>query len=304
VKLVDAGDGAQIWGDRFDDVLEDVFALQDNVALSVAGVIEPAITEAEARRVSRRAPENMSSYDLYLMGYAAFQTFRKDEIERALGLFERAIEFDPTYASALAMAAQCHSMTVVFGWTGEPEKHRRLGLALAERALVLAGSDDWLLALIGNALMTFDASRDRSAGLIDRAIALNPGSAAQRAIKRLEKAVAREPDNGSLLAYGVAALAVLGDVDRAHDWARHALLIDPDDSSLRFNLACAMVRLKDVDYALELLGAAFDLSQGGLVTTARNDSDFDPLREDPRFDEIMARGEALLAAKSATNAGG
>jgi len=129
-------------------------------------------------------------------------------------------------------------------------------------------------------------------------------SAAQRAIERLEKAVAREPDNGNLLAYGVGALAVLGDADRAHDWARHALLIDPDDSSLRFNLACAMVRLKDVDYALELLGAAFDLSQGGLVTTARNDSDFDPLREDPRFDEIMARGEALLAAKSATNAGG
>ena len=177
MKLVDADDGAQIWGDRFDDVLEDVFALQDKVALSVAGVIEPAITGAEARRASRRPTENMSSYDLYLMGYAAFQAFRKDENLRALGLFERAIALDPNYASALVMAAECHSVTMLFGWTGEPEEHRRIGLALAERALALAGSDDQVLALIGNALSIFETNRDRSAGLIDRAIELNPGSA-------------------------------------------------------------------------------------------------------------------------------
>jgi adenylate cyclase len=209
VKLVDAEDGAQIWGDRFDDVVEDVFALQDKVALSVAGVIEPAITEAEARRASRRAPENMSSYDLYLMGYAAFQTFRKDETERALGLFERAIELDPKYAAALAMAAECHAMFVIYGWTGEPEKHRRLGLELAERALVLAGSDDWVLALTGNVLVMFDANRDRSTGLIDRAIALNPGSAY------------------NWLASAALRLAKGDDEDIVIDHAERAMRLDP-----------------------------------------------------------------------------
>jgi len=127
-------------------------------------------------------------------------------------------------------------------------------------------------------------------------------AAAQRAIERLERAVAQEPDNGGILAFGVGALAVLGDVDRARDWGRHALVIDPDDPNLRYNLACAMVRLKDVDYALELLDASFDLSGGGMAPAARDDSDLDPLREDPRFQEIMAKGETLFAAKTAAAA--
>jgi adenylate cyclase len=122
--------------------------------------------------------------------------------------------------------------------------------------------------------------------------------AGRTAIERLEKAIAVEPDNGGLMAFGVGALVLLGDVDRARDWTRHALMIDPEDSNLHYNLACAMTRLRDFDYALELLGAAFQLSDGGIVTWAREDSDLDPLRDDPRFQAAMAKGEKLLAAKT------
>src|SRR5580658_406402 len=66
VRLVDASDGAQIWADRFEDTLEDVFALQDKVALGVAGAIEPTVRAAEIRRASKGPTENMGSYDLYL----------------------------------------------------------------------------------------------------------------------------------------------------------------------------------------------------------------------------------------------
>ena len=116
-------------------------------------------------------------------------------------------------------------------------------------------------------------------------------SAARKAVERLEKSIAREPDNGSLLAYGVNALSVLGEAVRAQDWAKQAILIDPNDGLLRYNLACAMTRLGEIDAALAYLEAALEL-RPRRVHWARNDSDFDRLRTDPRFEELMAKAEA------------
>jgi adenylate cyclase len=75
VKLVDAADGAQIWGERFEDTIEDIFALQDKVALSVAGVLEPALREAEIKRVALRPPTHLGAYDLYLRAQAVLRTY-------------------------------------------------------------------------------------------------------------------------------------------------------------------------------------------------------------------------------------
>ncbi|HXV00463.1 MAG TPA: TIR domain-containing protein [Caulobacteraceae bacterium] len=113
-------------------------------------------------------------------------------------------------------------------------------------------------------------------------------AAAREAVTRLEKAVAAEPDNGSILAYGVGALLVLGEFDRAKDWARHALLLEPDDTNLRYNLACAISRSGDTAYALDLLEQC--LAKGGkaILNWAETDNDLDRLRPLPRFEEIMA----------------
>ena len=71
VQLIDAGDGAQVWADRFEDTLDDIFALQDAVALNVTAVIEPTVQTAEVRRAGKRPTDNMGSYDLYLEGKAS-----------------------------------------------------------------------------------------------------------------------------------------------------------------------------------------------------------------------------------------
>jgi adenylate cyclase len=112
-------------------------------------------------------------------------------------------------------------------------------------------------------------------------------AAAREAVTRLEKAIAAEPDNGSILAYGVGALLVLGESDRSKDWARHALLIDPDDTTLRYNLACATSRSDDKEYALDLLEQC--LAKGGkaILSWAETDNDLDRLRSLPRFAAIM-----------------
>src|SRR5438105_2178782 len=105
-QLIDALTGAHLWADRFDGSLEDVFELQDKVASSVAGVIEPALQAAEAARSAARPTADLTAYDLYLRAYAMTLSSAR-EIPEALRLMEQAIARDPRYGPALAWAALC-----------------------------------------------------------------------------------------------------------------------------------------------------------------------------------------------------
>ncbi len=177
VKLVDAADGAQIWAHRFEDTLEDVFALQDSVALSAAGVIEPAVRRAETGRARARPTADMSSYELYLRALPLGWNLNKTDVTEALALLDRAIELDPSHARALAAAAGCHCQIVSFGWAEDWAEHRRLGLERAHRALQLAGDDPEILAWAAMVLLYMRDDLDAATTLIDRALALNPGHA-------------------------------------------------------------------------------------------------------------------------------
>jgi TolB-like protein len=103
-QLIDAETGSHLWADRFDGSLEDVFELQDKVASSVAGVIEPALQAAETARSADRATADLTAYDLYLRASAMILTSAR-QIPEAFRLLERAIERDPRYGPALAWAA-------------------------------------------------------------------------------------------------------------------------------------------------------------------------------------------------------
>jgi adenylate cyclase len=177
VKLIDAEGGAQIWGDRFEDTLEDVFALQDRVALAVAGVIEPTVQQAEIRRASARPTDNLSSYDLYLRAIPLQRTFLRADMLEALGLASRAITLDPDFGPALALAALCHRLIFVNRWSDDLEGHRRLGLELAHRALKAAGDDADVLARVAVSLEMLEGDYGAAAALLDRALTLNPGCA-------------------------------------------------------------------------------------------------------------------------------
>ena len=200
----------QIWADRFDDSLEDVFALQDKVALSVAGVIEPAVKEAEMRRVSRRPTESLDSYDLYLRALPLFRSFRKAEMLQALDLINRALVLDPILAIALASGATGHMQIITFGWSDDPERHRRLGLEFAgtcagrrrqRRASAGAG---------GHCARSWSWTQppERAAAIVDRAAALNPGSA-------------------SVWFFSGMIRATMGDAESAYEQLERARRLDP-----------------------------------------------------------------------------
>ena len=151
-QLIDATSGTHLWADRFDGSLEDVFELQDEVATSVAGVIEPTLEAAEIRRASARPTNDLSAYDLYLRALPHVATYQWDHTVEALDLLQRAIERDPNFASALGRAAYCHAVLDAIGRVADRRDNRRVGIDLARRALRAGGDDAFALASVAHVL--------------------------------------------------------------------------------------------------------------------------------------------------------
>ncbi len=195
LKLTEAAEGAQLWADRFEDTLDDVFALQDRVARAVAGVIEPAVLTAEIGRAERKPVRNLSSYDLCLRALPLIWPPDRERLTQAGKLLERAIEQDATFDIALAQLSQCYGFLVVFRWSGELEDaHRRRGLELARRAVRAAPEDPAVLTWAGNAMMLMGSDWREGSVFIERAVALNPGDAAARFIHGRLELMRGEPD--------------------------------------------------------------------------------------------------------------
>ena len=177
-QLIDAASGAHLWADRFDGSLERVFELEDQVAVSVAGIIEPTLQAAEIRRVAERPTNDLTAYDFYLraLPHASF-FFAKDRNAQALDLLGRAIERDPGYGPALAAAAWCHAQLDVNGWADDRDANRLKGIDLARRALQVAPDDPEVVGPAAFVLGWYGQDIDAAVGLIDRCLDLNPSSA-------------------------------------------------------------------------------------------------------------------------------
>jgi TolB-like protein/class 3 adenylate cyclase len=175
-QLIEAATGRHLWADRFDGSLEDVFDLQERVAISVAGVIEPALQAAETARSASRPTIDLTAYDLYLRAYAMVVA-TSTQIPDALSLLEQAIARDPNYGPALAWAAYCHMRLHTDGRADDPETHRRKSIDLARRALTADGDNPTVLAEAAFALAILGQNIDGMIGLVDRALVLNPSFA-------------------------------------------------------------------------------------------------------------------------------
>jgi len=192
-QLIDAITGAHLWADRFDGSLEDVFELQDKVASSVAGVIEPALQAAEAARSSDRRIIDLTAYDLYLRAFALVAPSNRRAPD-ALRLLEQAIVHNPHYGPALALAAVCCSVLVSDGRSEDPDIDTARGLDFARRALEVASDDPGVLVNIAASSSYFGEDIGSMTALVDRALALNPSFARAWRISGTLRIWAGQPD--------------------------------------------------------------------------------------------------------------
>jgi TolB-like protein len=174
-QLIDATTGAHLWADHFDGTLEDVLELQDKVASSVAGVIEPALQAAEIRRLSNRRIVDLTAYDLYLRARACGPS--ASHIPEALRLLEEAIARDPHYGRALSYAAACCFRLLADNRSKDPEADHLKGVEFARRALKEAGDDPEILANAAHGLAYFGEDIYAMMALVDRALEFNPNHA-------------------------------------------------------------------------------------------------------------------------------
>ena len=206
-KVIDAHLSAQIWADRFEDRMDDIFALQDKVAAGVAGVVEFSVQGAEAQLSLSRPTTDLRSYDLYLRSLFEFRTYQREAMFKALDMLDRAIELDPNYALALSLAAGAHAIIMQFHWTDDLASHGQAAMEMVERSL-RAGSDD--PQVLANAAMAYWAFGDpaKAVPFANRAVALNPGS------------------SFALLACSQVQ-AAMGEMDTAEDYIVRSMHLDP-----------------------------------------------------------------------------
>jgi len=121
--------------------------------------------------------------------------------------------------------------------------------------------------------------------------------AARRALAQIERRVALYPGDALSLSWGAALLAQLGHKERAQEWISRALIVEPDDPVIHFNIACGLAQMSETDRALDLLeSTAQKMPAFVVVNWIKNDGDFAPLRSHPRYQALIAREEARLAA--------
>ena len=134
-QLIDATTGAHLWADRFDGSLEDIFELQDQVAASVAGVIEPTLQAAETARSADRPTHDLTAFDLYLRALQHFDAFEKDEPPPSARPARAGDRTRSGLRPGSRLGGPLPPGLEVNGWTEDPEAARRTSIDLARRAL-------------------------------------------------------------------------------------------------------------------------------------------------------------------------
>ena len=253
--LVDIHTGANLWAARYDRVLGDVFALQDEIAMSVIGAIEPSLRKVEIERVKRKRPESLDAYDLVLRALPFVQVSMASAADAAIPLLQKALELDPDYAGAHALLARCFHFRFARG--GQRENDRATAIRHARAA---SNSDDATTLAIAGLVIWFDAHEVTTAiNLFDRALAISNSNVVALsnsafvyswmgnpalAMERANQALRLSPFDTWVanMAISVAQFHVTH-YEEARDAARRAMQANPNFSVPHILLAVALVRL-------------------------------------------------------------
>ncbi|HEX9472638.1 MAG TPA: TIR domain-containing protein [Steroidobacteraceae bacterium] len=345
-QLVNAQNDAQVWGERYDRNLNDIFALQDEISKAIVAALKLTLLPEEKRALEQRATTNVKAYKFYLMARQFSVMGNERHQELIIRLCERAVDLDRSYAAPWAtMAITQHDMYqrgaltedglkaanqamkldpalpdahAALGAAHNAQGHYELGLRACQEALLLdpdSYEGNRIAGRCSMALHRFDEAIryfEKAAAVVDTEFAAasfvpqcyeakgdreGAQAAARRALARIEKVIAVEPDHGRALGYGAGLLACLGEVERTKEWVERGTLLEPDNFNLQYNLVCALSVLRETQAALDMLSGIIERASRGWVTWLDTDTDLDPLRDNPRFVEMVRRAKARFATE-------
>jgi TolB-like protein len=175
-QLTDALNGQQVWRERLDGDLQEVFALQDEIAAQLSARIAPTLRSKEIERARRLPTSNLTAYDLFLQAMPPRRDDRAQNKESLRHLYE-AIELDPTYGTAYGLAAWCYEIQTVFGWLACSDPGVKEGIRLANLAVEYGQNDPEALWMAGTSLAVLAGETERACDLIEKSLSINPNSA-------------------------------------------------------------------------------------------------------------------------------
>ena len=175
-QLLDAAKGGQVWAERFDGEMDDIFAIQDQIAAQASAKIAPSLQSIEIERSQRKSTGNLNAYDLYLRSLPRYRTTFAENQE-AVRFLSKAIELDPLYGAAYGLAARCYQFQRLFGWVLASDPRLNDGVRLAHRAADIGRNDSEALWMAGITLAQLAGELDYGLALIEKSLSLNPNSA-------------------------------------------------------------------------------------------------------------------------------
>jgi adenylate cyclase len=234
VQLIDARNGYQLWSKRFDREIEDIFAIQDEIARRVLDALGLSLTEREQRRFLKPSTAKVEAYEFYLRGRKLFHSWTRQNMEFARQMFSRAVAIDPDFASAWAGLANTY--VDLYRW-GRNSRDLKKGQRTSAHALKLDPNLAEAHVAIGQALAIQRQFKDAAAEF-ERAIELDPtlfdayyfyarssfeAGDLEEAVRLLEKAHRSRPDDYQAMALRALALHELGRADETREADQQAV---------------------------------------------------------------------------------
>ncbi|HXP05434.1 MAG TPA: adenylate/guanylate cyclase domain-containing protein [Stellaceae bacterium] len=193
-QLIDTTTGGHLWADRIDGGLDDIFELQDRVASSVVGAIEPRLRLAEIERAVRKPPQSLDVHDLYWRALAQFHKSTAESFRETVRLLQEALAIDPSYAPAAALLGQCRTWQRANGWEPVTPEAAAEVVALAKQAADSGRDDPDVLWMAGWTISYLSGDHATGLSLIARALTLNVNSALAWCAHGIVLAYANRPE--------------------------------------------------------------------------------------------------------------
>jgi TolB-like protein/class 3 adenylate cyclase/Flp pilus assembly protein TadD len=265
-QLIDAATGGHLWAERYDRPEADLFAIQDEVARSVAGALGGwygRLAEARRGEAKRRPPASLDAYDLYLLGLGQKHKYTKESMAEAIRLFSRAVELDPGFARGWTMLGLAYNLSVGSGFADDPSAANRLFVECTKKAAELDPFDPFTQAMLGS-VRGLEGDLHGAEVAFDRAVALAPN------------------DPNTLVAVTWSLPLIVGRAEEAVQHGRRAMALDPASPAVyapalavaqyaagEYEEAVAILRLAPLEGGEMLMYWAMAHAQLGHVEEAR-----------------------------------